>query len=64
MKQIILKKCQIKNFTIGIGDKNSFVKAKDFILSVHSIEYRESVVILTDHPWVIVKDVLDLTDFA
>lgn len=53
------KKCEIKNFTIGVDKKNSFIKAKDFIISVQSIENRGNVVVFKGLPCCIVKDVFD-----
>lgn len=50
------KKCLIKNFTIGIVEKNAFVKAQQFILAIHSIEHRGNLVVFRGYPCQVIKD--------
>lgn len=52
-------KCDIKNFTIGTSTKNSFIKAKNFVLAVNSIEHRGDVVVFKGFPCSIINDVFD-----
>lgn len=44
------KKCHIKGLTIGVDVKNSFIKAKEFVITVQSIEYRENTVVFKGFP--------------